>query len=125
MSLIRENGPFTLYESDITVVSGVVVVAGLDVTKSHCFVGVQFFDDLEGTIPSVPTSGSVSFTIKTINSSPIFEPILGGFLDLLTGTETTTWSANTEAVKATPASIVGSTHYKVVVTCNNSGGGSR
>lgn len=110
------NGIFSYKESPITVIGSAITISGIDMNKPHCFAGVQFFSDSGGTTPATPTAGTMEIEIKTINTN-LFEPAPGG---TILGSEplTVSWAANTKEVRATPANVDVATHYKLVVTCN-------
>lgn len=111
------NKTFTLIESDIVTVGTSIELGKIDVSKPHCFAGVQFFTDATGDTPAVPTAGSVSIEVQTLNNFPRFEFPSGFQISAFTPT-TVSWAANTLKVKATPTQIDIATHYRLVVTCN-------
>lgn len=108
---------FSQVVSDVTPIGDPVILTGLDLSKVHCFAGVKFYANAAGTTEAVPTVGSVAITIQTINTEPRFEAGPNNDIDASAPT-TVTWAANTQTVKATPAGIDVATHYKLVVTCN-------
>jgi len=105
------------FQSAVTPVGNEVTINDLDITKPHCFAGVQFFSDADGTTPATPGAGTVALNIQTFNNAPIFESFEG---NVIAGNNplTMSWAANTLKVKATPSGITVATHYKLVVTCN-------
>lgn len=105
--------------SIITAVGDTVVVSGLDSTKPHCFVGAQFFSDSAGLNKVVPTAGTITIDIETFNSTPALEQPQTPTIDA-TAPSTISWSANTFAVRGTPAGIVGANFYRLIVSCNES-----
>ncbi len=107
----------TFVESPLTPVGDVITLTDLDMTRPHCFAGVQFFDDVEGLIPAVTSDGTVLIEIQTINSTPVYEDVVDGLI-LAAEPTTVTWSANTQTVRATPSLITNAAFYKLVVTCN-------
>ena len=107
----------TYVESAVFAVGSLVTLDGLDSSKAHCFAGVQFFNDAAGLVPATPTAGTLLVEIRTVNTTPIFEAIPANTISANAPT-TISWAANTQAVRATPTGIVGATHYKLVVTCN-------
>lgn len=111
------NKTFSLAISDISPVGNVIDLPGIDASKPHCFLGVQFFADASGSAPAVPTVGSVVIEVKTINTTPLFEPVPGGTINASAPT-TISWAANTIRVRATPSGVDVATHYRLVVTCN-------
>lgn len=111
------NKTVTFIESAVFAVGSIITLGELDITKPHCFAGVQFFDDADGIIPASPSAGTVLIEIQTINTAPVFESALHNLITVNALT-TVTWSSNTQAVKATPTGVTGATHYKLVVTCN-------
>ncbi len=111
-----EHPAFTLIEGDITPVGDTITVSAPDATQPHCFAGCQFFSDEIGT-PAVPSAGTVAITIETINTEPIFEAVPANVINA-DAPLTISWAANTKRVRATPTGIVGATHYRLVVTAN-------
>ena len=113
----RKYRTFTLIESEIVAVSVDTILDGIDTSKPHCFVAAQFFGDAEGTTVVTPTAGLLVINIQTVNNTPVFEKI-----ETVTITAsspvTLDWSANTKAVRALVAGIATATHYRLVVTCN-------
>lgn len=104
-------------ESDVFAVGSVITLDGLDTIKAHCFAGIQFFNDAAGTVVATPTAGTILIEIRTVNTTPVFETIPANTVDA-TAPATISWAANTQAVRATPTGVVGATHYKLIVTCN-------
>ena len=111
------NEAVKFVESAVVSVGTVINLSGLDITRLHCFAGVQFFSDAEGTIPVIPSAGTVGIEIQTINTAPVFELAVDHTIVASVPT-TLTWAANTQAVRATPIGVIGATHYKLVVTLN-------
>ena len=111
------NTSITFVESAVVTVGTVITLNELDITRLHCFAGVQFFSDAEGTIPVIPSAGTVQIEIQTINTAPVFE-LAFDHLIVASAPTTVTWAANTQAIKATPIGVTGATHYKLVVTLN-------
>lgn len=111
------NKIFSLVESDVTSIGTTIILDDLDLTRPHCFAGVQFFLDAAGLMPAVPTAGSVVVTAQTINSQPVYETVPGGVITASDPT-TATWSGNTKAVKAIPSGVDVATHYKLILTFN-------
>ena len=112
-----EQPEFTFLESDIVPVGDQIISDAPDATQPHCFAGVQFFDDAAGKVPAVPSSGTVTIAIETVNTQPIFEAVPANIIDVAAPL-TVSWAANTKRVRATPDSIAGATHYRLVVTAN-------
>ena len=109
---------FTLTKSDIVAVSVTIDLDGIDSVKPHCFAGLQFFTGVPGSFTlATPGVGTVTITIQTINSVPVFEAIPSGVIDV-TSYATVSWAANTVRVKAVPSGLTVATHYRLVVTCN-------
>lgn len=111
------NRIFSVIESDVTPVASPIVLTGVDTVRPHCFAGVQFFADAQGTIPAVPGAGTVAVTVQTINTAPVSEIIPDNVIDA-TAPTTLSWAANTQQVTATPTGITVATHYRLVVSCN-------
>jgi len=111
------NTLMKVFESDIEVVANTIIITGLDTENAHCFAGVQFFTDSSGSTQAVPGAGTVLITIKTFNTDPVFESISAGTITGATPV-TVSWQSNTLEVKATPSGLTTATHYKLVVTCN-------
>jgi hypothetical protein len=107
---------FYMRESPVTAIATPIILSGLDQTRPHCFAGVQFFSDAGGTTPATPTTGTVTVEIKSINTE-LFEPAPGGTI-IADAPTTISWAANTLAVQVTPAAVDVASHYKLVVTCN-------
>lgn len=110
------NKTFSFIQSDVFPVADTITLDGIDASKPHCFVSPQFFDDAAGTIPATPTSGTIGFAVKTVNSQN-FEAFPGNNWSTF-APATLSWAANTEKVNAVPNAIAGATHYRIVVTCN-------
>ncbi len=104
-------------ESPIAAIAAVITISGMDITRPHCFVGVRFFADSGGAAEAVPTAGTVTISVQTMNTSPRFELIPISVIQALTP-ETLSWAANTLQVRATPSDVTVATHYRIVVTCN-------
>ncbi len=104
-------------KSDVVSVGTIITLSELDITKPHCFAGVQFFSDAEGAVSVIPSAGTVLIEIQTINNAPIFESVLDNPITAKAPI-TITWAANTQSVRATPTGITGATHYKLVTTFN-------
>lgn len=115
---VRENKFFTLIESDITPIATIIDMEQIDTIRPHCFAGIQFFADAEGTTQAIPTVGTVLIEVQTRNIVPVFESIQNGTLDLTQPLSTVSWAANTVRVRATPTGVDVATHYRLVVTCN-------
>jgi len=107
----------TDFISPIVAVGTPITITNVDTVKPHCFAGVQFFTDSSGSTQAIPGAGTVVITIKTFNTDPVFEPTPAG---TITGAApvTISWAANTLDVKATPSGITVATHYRLIVTCN-------
>lgn len=82
----------------------------------HVFVGVDFFSDAGLQTNVTPTAGTVVITVQTYNSDT-YVGITSGTIDA-TAAEIKSFAGNARVVRATPAGIVGATHYKVTVTAN-------
>ncbi len=111
------NKTITFVESALTAVGDSVTISNLDITRPHCFAGVQFFDDAEGLISATASDGTVLIEVQTVNTTPVFESVVDNLISAAQPT-TITWSANTQAVRAIPSLITNAAFYKLVVTCN-------
>ncbi len=111
------NQLVSIFESEIVSVGTTIELGGLDLSKPHCFAGVKFFADALGAIPAVPAKGSVTLQIQTLNNAPRYEDPPATTIQAA-APSTLTWAANTVQVKATPSGIDVATHYRLVVTCN-------
>jgi len=114
----RENKTFTQIESEIVAVGEEIILDSIDANRTHCFCGLQFFSDTEGTISVTPTSGDFLILIQTVNSYPAWEPIPDNSVN---GNKARTieWAANTRTVKSTPSNeVIGANFYRLIVTCN-------
>ena len=111
------NTSITFVESAVVAVGTINTLSQLDITRLHCFAGVQFFNDAEGIILANPSEGTVLIEIRTVNTTPVFESVPDNLILAATPT-TVTWAANTQAIRATPAGVIGATHYKLIVTLN-------
>lgn len=114
---VIENQTFTLIESEIVPVGDVIDLDKIDAVKAHCFVGAQFFADANGDAPATPGAGTVTIEILSINNDPVFESPPSDVIQAANPT-TLDWAANTIRVKATPNGITVATHYRIVVTAN-------
>ncbi|MEE9367032.1 MAG: hypothetical protein V3W44_10120 [Dehalococcoidales bacterium] len=108
---------FTLIKSDIVTVGTTIDLDQIDTTKPHCFAGLQFFADSEGAVEATPGAGTVVITVQLINAVPVFEAITNGIIDV-TNYGTVSWAGNTVRVLATPSGLTVATHYRLIVTCN-------
>lgn len=104
-------------QSDVAAIGETITLDGLDVTLPHCFAGVQFFADANGNSPATPGAGTVTIAVRTVNTNPVFEAPPSPTIDA-TAPTTISWAGNTQAVRATPSGITTATHYRLVVTCN-------
>lgn len=104
--------------SAIVTVGTEIVLDGIDSSKTHCFIGTQYFDDAAGTMVASPTGGKVTLAVETVNSAPVFEPFTGDII-APAAIFTASVAANVNRVKATPLTISGATHWRIVVTCND------
>ncbi len=111
------NKSLAFFESETFAVGDIITLGELDITKPHCFAGVQFFSDAEGTLSVSPSAGTVLIEIQTVNTAPVFEPALNNLITVNAPT-TVSWACNTQSVRATPAGITGAAFYKLIVTCN-------
>lgn len=103
--------------SGVTAIGDVIILEGIDNIKPHCFAGVRFFADSEGTTEAVPTVGTIDIEIQSLNNEPRYEdPPLPQIS--AANPSTITWAANTLRVKATPNGIDIATYYRLIVTCN-------
>ena len=114
---VVENKTFTLIESIIVPIGDTIILDKIDAVKPHCFAGVQFFADAQGETQAVPGAGTVTVDVETINSTPIFEAVPSNVIQAAT-IATISWAANTQRVRAVPLGITVATHYRLVVTCN-------
>lgn len=111
------NKILTVIYSGVIAIGDAIILDGIDNVKPHCFVGVQFFGDSLGATEAIPTMGTVDIKIQTLNTAPRYEdPPLPQILAV--DPTTISWAANTLKVKATPTGIDVATHYRLVVTCN-------
>lgn len=110
------NKLVAIFESEITAIGDPIELDGLDISRPHCFIGVQFFADAGGAVVAVPTTGDVTITVKTLNSQ-LWEAIPGAAIDA-SNPATQSWAANTTNLRAVPADVDVATHYKVVLTQN-------
>ncbi len=111
------NKTFSLFTSDIVAIGTEIILDGIDTSKPHCFVGAQFFADDQGAITAIPLAGSVVVKMQTLNTAPAYEDPPGGTIYPATPV-TLSWAANTTKVKATPTGIDVATHWRLIVTCN-------
>jgi len=114
---VQDNGTFALIESPIVTVGTTIDLEGIDAVKPHVFAAVQFFADALGATPATPGAGTVTITVETVNNTPILESPPEAVIDA-TDLTTVDWGANTKRVIATPAGITVATHYRLIVTCN-------
>lgn len=111
------NEGIDVHQSDITPVGDTITLDNLNPVRPHCFAGLQFFADASGETPATPGAGTVQVNVRTINTTPNFEPTPVGTINAA-APETLSWAANTISVRATPTGITTATHYRLVVTCN-------
>jgi len=112
----RANNITQIHRSDVTPIADPIVINGLVMEYPNGFVGVQFFSDAAGTVSAVPTAGSLTAQIKTINTG-LFEDFNGNVIDA-SHPRTLNWTANATDFQITPTGIDVATHYKVIVTIN-------
>ena len=115
------RGPNELVATRQSVVSSSahpVSITDMDVTKPHCFAGVQFYSDAEGTVEAIPTTGTITITVRTVNTSPRYETLLS--INVIQAATPTTicWAANTIEVVATPSGVDVAPYYRMTATCN-------
>lgn len=117
------NKTFTIHFSDIVSIAvGAIIMTDIDSVKPHCFAGIQFFQDGTDQLPTQPTGGLLTVTVQTVNSAPRFEDVPANAV-LASKSHTVSWGANTNQVQAaigTSISGSGVTHYRLVVTSNES-----
>ena len=101
---------------DVVAVDEAYTEDHIDPHKPHCYAGLKFYSDAQGTNEVTPTGGTVPITVKTRNSG-YFEAPPSNTIDA-TAPTTVNWAANTAQVRATPSGITGATHYRMTVTCN-------
>lgn len=111
------NRLVTVIEGPITAVGVSSEIGDLDISRVHCFVGIKFFTDSSGETEAVPIAGTIDIAIRTINNNPRYEAPPISVIEAANPT-TITWAANTLAVRATPTGIDVATHYRMLVTCN-------
>ena len=113
----QENEQFTLIESAIVIVATEIDLDQIDAVKTHCFVGVQFFADAQGEVSATPGAGTVTITVQTVNGLPVSEAIPNNVMNAAAPV-TLDFAANTVRVNAVPSGVTVATHYRIVVTCN-------
>lgn len=116
MSGVHDDTPRSTKESAISTVATTITLTLDDVAagKSHCFAGVRFFADSSGSTPATPGAGTVTITVETSPTAPVFEAVPSNVITAATPT-TVNWGAPTKRVRATPDSITVATHYQLVV----------
>ncbi len=108
---------YTFITSEIVTISTAIELDGIDTTKPHCFVACNFFADSGGTAQAVPTVGSVTIDMLTVNNNPVYDDPGRTSIDASDPT-TINFAGNVMQVRATPSGIDVATHYRIVVTCN-------
>ena len=111
------NKTFTLIESDIVTIGSVINLGNIDTSKAHCFVGAKFFANADGDVQAIPDAGTITIEVETLNTSPVLEEIPDAIINAAAPC-TRSWAANTRRVVATPDGITVASHYRIVVTCN-------
>ena len=112
------NSLVVIHESEVTPIGDQLILPDLDMSKVHCFLGVQFFTSIDGDIVATPTTGTITIKIKTYNTN-LFELMPEGSINAASPS-TINWAANTIAVLVVPSNIDVATHYKAILTCNES-----
>lgn len=106
---------FKHFESNVEVVADTIVLNGLDHRLSHCHIGVQFFDSVDGDTPVVPGAGTINVDIKTPNTE-VFEVAPTTNIDA-TAPITLIADFPVKEVRAIPTvAITTATHWKLIVT---------
>lgn len=108
---------YVVLTSAIVTVATTITLDEIEPGKPHCFAGAQFFANAGGTTPATPGAGTIDVTIKTVNTDPVFETIPASVITAAVPT-TVSWAANALAVKAVPSGVTTATHWRIVVTCN-------
>lgn len=114
----QKNDTFTILTSDVTAIGSNIQIDEIDVVKTHCFCGVRFFADAAGAVEATPTAGTITITIKTVNTDPRFEDPISSNVITAATPDTIGWAANTRSVKAVQSGLDVATHYQLTVTCN-------
>jgi len=112
----RANNITLIHRSDVTPIGDTITMNGLIMDYPNAFAGVQFFSDAGGTTPAVPTAGSLTAKIKTINTA-LFEEFNGNVIDA-SDPKTINWTANVTDFQIVPTGIDVATHYQLIVTLN-------
>ena len=105
--------------SSVTAIGSVIELDGLNAIYPHCFAGVQFFSDSAGLNEAIPTTGTLLFRIKTVNTNPRYEAPPVDTIQA-NAPSTISWAANTQGIKVTPTGIDVALYYRLVVICNES-----
>ena len=100
-------------QSGAALPADVVELSGLPTSLPHCFASIRFFDGAGD--PVVPSAGTLTVLMQTLADN--FEAPPANVIDATAAT-TVTWSANTEAVRVTPASLAGVTTWQLILTFN-------
>lgn len=112
-----ERPGYEKYVSAIVTVGTTIDFEGLNESKPHCFVGVEFFSDIAGT-PATASAGTVAVTVATANGGGAsFEAFPDNVIAAPTPT-TLGWDGNTQKVKLVPTGIATATHWRATVTQN-------
>ncbi len=105
-----------IVRSNIEIVANTIQLEAVSPTIPHTFISVQFFADAAGAAPATPGAGTVTVTVRTINSQ-VFEAIPDNVIDA-TAILTISVNANVEEILLVPAGLTVATHWRAVVSQN-------
>ena len=107
------------YITEVVALSGggATLTIEMDPAYRHSFVGMVYYNSIDGKVPVQPTEGSSDTTIKTVSQPQGYQDVPNKTLDA-SKVDQSDWSANVKEVKVVITGIVGATHVRAIATSN-------
>lgn len=119
MARIIGPDPANVQVSSVETVGTPIELAIADFRRTHCFAGIECFNDADGKIPATPTAGTVKVEAVSFVNPQTLEEASGSPIQVeLTKRNQVGLAANPTLVKGTPANITGATHWRLRFTGN-------
>lgn len=103
-------------DSNVEAVADTIEIATVAPSIPHTFISVKFWTSSAGDTPATPGAGTVTVTVRTINSH-VFEAIPSNVIDA-TGATTISVNGNVEEIRLVPAGLTTATHWSAHVSQN-------
>lgn len=111
--------PTNMQKSSIVTVDTTIELEIPDFRRTHCFAGIECFNDANGDTAATPTAGSVKVEATSWVNPQALEEASGSPISVVIAErEQVSLAANPTLVKATPTGITGATHYRLLFTGN-------